>query len=90
MHQTLKLTITAMGEPGSIFMHPCEPITLHESEIEVDDIFAGEDSVAGVDAAEQATDDAAAALAEMAGPDIFILADTPPLPRDRRGHRQAS
>lgn len=88
MHQTLKLTITAMGEPGSIFMHPCEPITLHESEIEVDDDFAGE--VSEYASAEEATDDAAGALAAMAGPEIFILADTPPLPRSQRDHRRAS
>lgn len=86
MHQTLKLTITAMGEPGSIFMHPCEPITLHESEIEVDDDFGGE--VSEYASAEEETD--AAALAAMAGPEIFILADTPPLPRSQRDHRRAS
>lgn len=81
MHQTLKLTITAMGEPGSIFMHPCEPITLHESEVEVD----------GEAPAEQAVEDdvqaAADALAAMAEPEIFIIADTPPAPH---GHRRAS
>ncbi len=32
MPETLKLTITAVGETGSVFVQPCEPITLHESE----------------------------------------------------------
>ena len=82
MHQTLKLTITAMGEPGSIFMHPCEPITLHESEIEVDDDLGTYAPI--VEDADRDADDAAAALAEMADPEVFILADTPPLPRQRR------
>jgi len=85
MHQTLKLTITAMGEPGSILMHPCEPITLHESEVEVGDIFGGDGSAE--DADDQATHHAATALAEMARPEIIILADNPPAPRD---HRRAS
>ena len=34
MQQSLKLTITAVGEAGSVFMQPCDPITLHESEID--------------------------------------------------------
>ena len=81
MQQTLKLTITAMGEPGSIFMHPCEPITLHESQIEVDDASppATGDSIFGP-TADDALDDAAAALAEMAAP-IVVLADEPPSPQ---------
>ena len=37
MKHTLKLTITAVGEPGSIFTQPCPPITLHESIIETHD-----------------------------------------------------
>lgn len=34
MQQTLKLTITAVGENDSVFLTPCAPVTLHESCIE--------------------------------------------------------
>ncbi|MEE9403320.1 MAG: hypothetical protein V3V20_00370 [Algisphaera sp.] len=34
MEHTLKLTITAVGENGSVFLTPCDPVTLHESAIE--------------------------------------------------------
>ena len=34
MEHTLKLTITAVGENDSVFLTPCEPMTLHESSIE--------------------------------------------------------
>ena len=88
MHQTLKLTITAMGEPGSIFMRPCEPITLHESEIDLDNAFA--DDLEMSEEEEDAVQSAADALAGLAGPEIFILADTPPMPRPQREHRRAS
>ena len=37
MRQTLKLTITAVGEAGSVFTQPCEPVTLHESQVETPD-----------------------------------------------------
>ena len=34
MQQTLKLTITAVGENDSVFLTPCDPVTLHESCLE--------------------------------------------------------
>ncbi|GEM_PF-2049270 len=34
MQHTLKLTITAVGENDSVFLTPCDPVTLHESSIE--------------------------------------------------------
>ena len=34
MEHTLKLTITAVGESGSVFLTPCDPVTLHESAVE--------------------------------------------------------
>ncbi len=34
MQHTLKLTITAVGENDSVFLTPCDPVTLHESCIE--------------------------------------------------------
>ena len=34
MENTLKLTITAVGDEDSIFLTPCEPVTLHESSVE--------------------------------------------------------
>ncbi|MBB6429941.1 hypothetical protein [Algisphaera agarilytica] len=82
MHQTLKLTITAVGEPDSIFLVPCEPITLHESEI--DD---GQESTEAEAPAETGSAflDAADALAT---PEVMILADEPPLPASHR--RRAS
>lgn len=83
MHQTLKLTITAVGEPDSIFLVPCDPITLHESEIDDED-FGTDDAYDDERSAFQSSADA---LAELASPQVMILADTPPLPRS---HRRAS
>jgi len=34
MQHTLKLTITAVGENDSVFLTPCDPVTLHESCLE--------------------------------------------------------
>jgi len=34
LHHTLKLTITAVGENDSVFLTPCDPVTLHESSIQ--------------------------------------------------------
>ena len=34
MQRALRLTITAVGEPDSVFLTPCDPITLHESAVE--------------------------------------------------------
>lgn len=85
MHQVLKLTITAVGEPDSIFLVPCDPITLHESEIEdVSDDYNTDDL------ADQgsAFHDSADALASLASPQVMILTDEPPLPRSPR--RRAS
>ncbi len=80
MQSPLKLTITAVGEPDSVFLTPCEPITLHESACEVA-------------AARQAADDdgetvtAADALADLAGHEMMVLVDddfdTPPVPLRR-------
>ncbi|MEM6854031.1 MAG: hypothetical protein AAF911_13425 [Planctomycetota bacterium] len=85
MQQVLKLTITAVGEPDSIFLVPCDPITLHESEIETDRDVVIED---GLDVEESsAFEDPADALASLASPEVMILADEPPLPRS---HRRAS
>jgi len=85
MHQVLKLTITAVGEPDSIFLVPCDPITLHESEIEAaDDMFADAD----LDHEGSAFQDSADGLASLASPEVMILAEEPPLPRSHR--RQAS
>ncbi|MEM8737991.1 MAG: hypothetical protein AAGG38_05865 [Planctomycetota bacterium] len=75
MHQELKLTITAMGEPDSIFLTPCDPVTLHESKIEVEPT------------ADDDFEEAADALAALSAPEVVILADTPPPPRS---HRRAS
>ncbi|MEM1110088.1 MAG: hypothetical protein AAGH99_15490 [Planctomycetota bacterium] len=75
MHQVLKLTITAVGEPDSIFLVPCEPITLHESEVESAKPAEDGDSVF------QTADDDSSALAS---PEVMILADEPPLPASRR------
>lgn len=82
MQQTLKLTITAVGEPDSIFLVPCEPITLHESEVDDQDIALFDE--VDNDAEPSAFADSAEALASLASPQVMILADTPPLPRDRR------
>jgi hypothetical protein len=87
MQQSLKLTITAVGEPGSIFMRPVSPITLHDSKIDVDD-----DS-GSVDLYEDEVDrpaerDTADGLSRLDGPEVFILADTPPKPDT--SHRRAS
>jgi hypothetical protein len=83
MPKPLKLTITAVGEPNSVFMQPCDPITLHESEIETEDVH--EDAFASPDdsmaePAEAVDDDP---LTDRPG--IFILAEDAPLPRHRRG-----
>lgn len=86
MHQVLKLTITAVGEPDSIFLVPCDPITLHESEIDaINDDNATEDLG---DEQGSAFQDSADALASLASPEVMILTDEPPLPRSHR--RQAS
>ncbi len=85
MHQVLKLTITAVGEPDSIFLVPCDPITLHESEIEP---LQDTGSDAFDDHERSAFQDSADALAALASPQVVILADEPPLPRSHR--RQAS
>lgn len=86
MHQVLKLTITAVGEPDSIFLVPCDPITLHESEIDAaDDESTSEDFGYEEGSAFQ---DSADALASLASPQVMILTDEPPLPRSHR--RQAS
>ncbi|MEM6457888.1 MAG: hypothetical protein AAF710_00690 [Planctomycetota bacterium] len=74
--EKLKLTITAVGEPDSIFLVPCEPITLHDSQVEVSD-EAEDDSLASRDPAE-----ALASLAQAG--EMVILTDSPPAPRPRR------
>ncbi|MEO0515374.1 MAG: hypothetical protein AAF086_08805 [Planctomycetota bacterium] len=84
MHQVLKLTITAVGEPDSIFLVPCDPITLHESEIEE----AQDHGSDAMDDEGSAFQDSADALASLASPEVMILADEPPLPRSHR--RRAS
>ena len=58
MRQTLKLTITAVGEAGSVFTQPCEPVTLHESQVETPDPAPG---VAPRNVAESTADAVAAA-----------------------------
>ena len=86
MHQTLKLTITAVGEPGSIFMRPCDPITLHESEIDLKN--ENEDSNAGFefgDASEDSVVSAADALMHMDTSELLVLAED-----ESADHRRAS
>jgi hypothetical protein len=69
MQSALRLTITAVGEPDSVFLTPCDPITLFESVIEVED-----DTEAAAD--EQARHDAADALADLAGDSgVIIMGD---------------
>ena len=60
MRQTLKLTITAVGEAGSVFTQPCEPVTLHESQVETPDPAPGNEPTPG-NAAESTADAVAAA-----------------------------
>ena len=82
MQQVLKLTITAVGEPDSIFLVPCEPITLHESEIETDSDAVIQD---GLELEEgSALHDPADAGAPWASPEVMILAAEPPRPRSLR------
>lgn len=86
MQNTLKLTITAVGEPDSIFLVPCEPITLYESEADDRDVplFDEAGDAPASERDRSAFADPAEALASLASPQVMILADTPPLPRDRR------
>ncbi|MEO1235812.1 MAG: hypothetical protein AAFX76_03380 [Planctomycetota bacterium] len=80
MKEQLKLTITAVGEPDSIFLTPCEPVTLFESQVERPSAQPGFDT-------DEEFEAAADALAALSAPEVVILADEPPLPRS---HRQAS
>ncbi|MEM9881701.1 MAG: hypothetical protein AAF800_02140 [Planctomycetota bacterium] len=80
--EKLKLTITAVGEPDSIFLQPCEPITLHDSQVDVEDA-APADPLAYAEG--PGLGEAEAALASLAHVgEMVILADTPPKPRARR------
>lgn len=54
MQHTLKLTITAVGENDSVFLTPCDPVTLHESCLEhpeTDDAAEQDEDLAGPDRA---------------------------------------
>jgi len=85
MHHTLKITITAVGEPDSIFLTPCEPVTVHESEIETDDYpesfatpnFTGLPAAAADHAEDGDPLGPAAALEALAEPGFYILEDGP-------------
>lgn len=79
MQRTLRLTITAVGEPDSVFLTPCDPITLHES--------IGDEVEEGDHADD---DDARDDDASMFTHDDFYVVIEPvevPLPRS---HRRAS
>ena len=71
MQRSLRLTITAVGEPDSVFLTPCDPITLHESAIESE----SDHDEAGDEGAAEGSQHAAHALAEMSEHDIMILMD---------------
>ena len=64
MQRALRLTITAVGEPDSVFLTPCDPITLHESAIEPDGADQDEQDHRG---------DSAPAPAENSNEDMLIL-----------------
>lgn len=83
MHQTLKLTITAVGEPNSIFLVPCDPITLHESEVDENEIDMFDEQEDPREAS--GFIDSADALAQLGSPRVMVLADHPAMP-----HRRAS
>ncbi len=71
MQHTLKLTITAVGENDSVFLTPCEPVTLHESCVEDPDAEAAPSDVDTLPA--QASADHG--LAPSGDDDVMVMLD---------------
>lgn len=72
MQHTLKLTITAVGENDSVFLTPCDPVTLHESCVE--DPATGDDASEGAEPIAEPAD-SRDVLSSNVTDDVMVMID---------------